>query len=258
MSAASTAPTDLTDAQLQAVVALRQNTTYLWKSFVSLTDEKRGFTCPIRQATYQKIRRNLNTLCEAGFFEFNLIHETSSGDGSIIQLELSHISDAFKARIRTLPSESPPDAESEPLKPQPARPVRVARKPSSTRPLTEKTAPRPDTLSPFPRLNLTPLSEGVARFTGRVGGMRLGLIVIGALLVLAGFQGFFHAPTSTTGEMLVAHLEPRTPVEPLKLPSASPKPAPEPPKPAPEPPKPAPEPPKPAPEPPKPAPEPPK
>ncbi|GAB0058746.1 hypothetical protein SIID45300_03102 [Candidatus Magnetaquicoccaceae bacterium FCR-1] len=257
MSAASTEPVELTDAQLQAVDALRRHTTYLWKSFAALTGEKKSFTCPIRQATYQKVRKNLNTLCEAGFFEFNLIHEASGGSGSVIQLEISHISDGFKARIQALPPDAPV-AETDLPKLQPTRPVKVVRKSSSTRPLTEMTAPRPDSVSLFSRFNPVSSNGRVARLAGRVGGMRLGVIVVGALLVLAGFQRLFHTSTPTTGDTLLAHLEPRTPTEPLKVQFAPPKPAPEPPKPAPEPPKPAPEPPKPAPEPPKPAPEPPK
>ncbi|MBF0614984.1 MAG: SH3 domain-containing protein [Magnetococcales bacterium] len=122
-------PVDLTDAQLEAITAIQQHTTYLWKSFVAITDDKNSFSCPIRQSTYLKIRKNLNTLCEAGFFEFNLIHETSGMEGAVVKLEITEINPSFKGLIRAWPEQLP---SQEPLPATPARP----RATPSTQPLT--------------------------------------------------------------------------------------------------------------------------
>ncbi|MEO5345576.1 MAG: SH3 domain-containing protein [Magnetococcus sp. YQC-9] len=247
MSSARPQPLELTDAQMQAVVALQRNTTYLWRTFTSLASDKSAFTCPIRQSTYQKVKRNLNTLCEAGFFEFNLIQEASGGSGSILQLEISHISNDFKTLVRSMPKEVEPE--------QPSAPTRKPklRKAPSTRPLDQQTMPP---VHPTPALTWFPWRKPVRLIDGVTGSLKAWHFLaaaVGLLLILEGTRLFLEAPPSqTTPAQQLARLEP-TVVQPVSEP---PKPQPEPVKPQPEPPKPQPEPVKPQPEPVKPQPEP--
>lgn len=197
MSSAWPDPVDLTDSQQQAITAIQRNTTYLWKSFVSLPKEKKSFICPIRQVTYQKIRKNLNTLCEAGFFEFNLIHENSGIEGSVIKVEVSEISDTFRAIIAHQSDQAhKPAPESTPVTPSRPRP------PSSTKPLTVQNSPRPVAL---PKLALSrfspsdPVDKPIEEENpAHKSGPRLWMIVLGILLSLEAARWLTYGTSSTT------------------------------------------------------------
>ncbi|MEO5333344.1 MAG: hypothetical protein H7839_15125 [Magnetococcus sp. YQC-5] len=132
MNQVSSSLPDLPDQQLQAIVALK-NTTFLWKSLIAPVDHKQ-FVCPIRHTTYERIKKDLATLCEAGFFEFNLLYSTSGQDQSVIEVEISEISDRFKEIIRLLF----PEAQSHTLVATPV-PVNQNRQ-VTTRPLTASVA----------------------------------------------------------------------------------------------------------------------
>ncbi|MBF0437890.1 MAG: hypothetical protein HQL93_02090 [Magnetococcales bacterium] len=117
---------DIPEPYLQAVAALSKNTTYLWKAFVSLKADKNEFVCQIRQSTYQRIQGELNTLSEAGFFEFNILYGLSGQEKSVIKLEITRISNPFKEMIRLfdvkqdvshspVANERPPSAKVTPL-----------------------------------------------------------------------------------------------------------------------------------------------
>ncbi|MBF0273531.1 MAG: hypothetical protein HQL98_15905, partial [Magnetococcales bacterium] len=181
MSSAWPHPVDLTDSQRQAIAALQRNTTYLWKSFISLNKDKdknkNAFTCPIRQTTYQKIRKSLNELCEAGFFEFNLIHENSGVEGAVLQLEISEVSAIFKTLIQELPPEIvTPRSDPVPVAPPP-RP----RKAPSTRPLTHHTVSSSRSWPQFVRPSWFSKPDGLS-------GKQLWLIGLGLLLTLEGVR----------------------------------------------------------------------
>ncbi|MBF0126524.1 MAG: hypothetical protein HQM02_04850 [Magnetococcales bacterium] len=148
MITASPQIVDVPDHHLRAIDALKRNTTFLWKSLAAAEVDKKTFICPMRQSTYDRIRQDLATLSEAGFFQFNIVYGGTAGrDGSVLRLELSEISDSFWEIIQTFYHEpESPRSDATPAEPErPAasdHPVVASRaRLPSTRPLTRAAVP---------------------------------------------------------------------------------------------------------------------
>lgn len=148
MDPASPCLSDVPDQILQAIGALKKNTTFLWKSFGTYDVDKKVFTCPIRHTTYERIKHDLIILCDAGYFEFHILHGASVKNQSVVEVEISKISDHFRELICSLFPESNQHSSTE-LSPLPVINEQVAvvmppkkRMAVTTRPLTQLTQPR--------------------------------------------------------------------------------------------------------------------
>ncbi|MBF0295932.1 MAG: SH3 domain-containing protein [Magnetococcales bacterium] len=133
---------DIPPPYLQAIEGLKSNTTFLWKNLISPEIDQGKFTCPIRQSSYHNIKEDLRVLHDAGFFQFNILHENAPRNRSVIRLELSEISDGFLKIIRTRfaePDAQPPSGEEAPT------PRIDPPKKNSTRPLNFQEARKAET-----------------------------------------------------------------------------------------------------------------
>lgn len=98
---------DLPDDQREAIITLRDNTTYLWPKFEGLVSYGgNNITCGMRTETLELIERGLKILSGAGFFRFEHVAHDLKNQTEVITLHVLDVSSDFKSVIESVSNSS--------------------------------------------------------------------------------------------------------------------------------------------------------
>lgn len=111
---------DLPLLQQQALLTIRDNTTFLWPKIKELSQQEgNSIVCKVRVNTFQKIEDSLIILSKAGFFYFydeSVAYDEK--DSKVLRIHLNRITDVFITIIVSMDAPEMSVTESKNIKKQ--------------------------------------------------------------------------------------------------------------------------------------------